>query len=53
MTPEFNSILTQFIHEISTRSADIAVTAAKHTGVFVSFYEVGKTITNLLGGIFK
>ena len=53
MTPQISNLFTQFIQEISTKSADLVVVASKHTGVFVSFFDIGNTITNLLGGLFK
>lgn len=53
MTPEFSNLFTQFIQEISTKSSALVVEASKHTGFFVSFYDVGHTVTNLLKTVFK
>ncbi len=64
MTPEFTNLFTQLtqelatkssslVSEIATKSADIAIEASKHTGVFVSFYDIGNTVTNIFKAIFK
>lgn len=53
MSPEFHSLWVQFVQEVSTKGASLVVGASKHTGVFVSFYDIGSTVTNVLKGLFK
>jgi hypothetical protein len=52
MTPEVSNLFTQFIQEISTKSSALVVEASKHTGIFVSFYDIGNTTLNIFKSIF-
>lgn len=53
MSPQVSNLFSSFFTEVATKGSDLVVAVSKHTGVFVSFYDIGNTITNILGGIFK
>jgi len=46
-------IFQSFIQETATKGADLVVGVSRHTGVFVSFYDIGHTMTTILSGLFK
>ncbi len=47
------NLFAQFLNEVATKSGGIAVEASKHTGVFVSFFDIGNTAVNILDKLFK
>ena len=53
MNQQAQLLFAQFIQEVATKGANLVVSASKHTGVFVSFYDIGNTVTNVLKTIFK
>lgn len=53
MNPEVSSLFSQFITEVSTKGGELLIGVSKHTGVFVSFYDIGNTVTNVLKTLFK
>lgn len=53
MNPEVNGLFNQFIQEVATKSGDLLIATAKHTGFFVSFYEVGNTVASIFKTLFK
>lgn len=53
MTPEVTNLFSQFINEVATKGGELLVGVSKHTGFFVSFYDVGNTVTNVFKTLFK
>lgn len=56
MNPQIQTLLNQFFQETATKGAELVVAASKHTGIFVSFYDVGTALSstvNVLKGFFK
>ncbi len=53
MNQEATTLFSQFFYEIATKGSDLVVAVSKHTGVFVSFYDIGNTITNVFNTLFK
>ena len=53
MSPQISNFFSSFFTEVATKGGDLVIAASKHTGIFVSFFDIGNTITNILGGLFK
>jgi len=48
-----NQLFQSFITETATRGAEMVIGVSKHTGVFVSFFDIGSAVTTILKGLFK
>jgi hypothetical protein len=53
MNVEATNLFSSFVQEIATKGSELVVAVSKHTGIFVSFYDVGNAITNIFTALFK